>query len=249
MARLTRTIRHLGARIACAAGALGLAGWASPTGEAQVFSPVVREGDRSVQYRATYLPGEGDRPDQQRHRLHYQQAIDSKWRWRIIAQGSDVESGDFELNFVQGELVWQFMDSKTAPWDSAFRFDARAVEGDDGASRVGVNWTNQKDWGPWRMRALTLTSVDVGDQRRDGLLLQTRFGGYYKLENGPRLALEVLNVYGRTQSLGSFNDQSHQIGPAIYGTIGEMSYRTGVLVGVSDGARNYDIRFRLTRGF
>ncbi len=223
---------------------------------AGVFGPNISEGDRSAQFRIATSPGQNNGPDRWEARIHYQHALKDNLRARIVLQGSDIETGKFESNFIQAELQWQFKkaakkSSWQSTWASALRLDARLVEKDDGVNRMGVNWTNQ--WNPnqtWQFNNVVLVGTEIGSNARDGLILEIRNGAKYKIGANTRIGIESFSALGRSNALGNFNTQNHRLGPVMTGKIGgETKYLVGMLFGVSRPARDVDFRLWLTRGF
>ena len=102
-----------------------------------IFPPMVDDGHASLQYRATY----GVEAKTVAQRLHYQQAINDTFMWRILFQTRHNEAKPVEFQFAQGELFWDFT-SKDAIWKSGVRFDAR-IRGSGDSGQVGLHWTNQ----------------------------------------------------------------------------------------------------------
>jgi len=217
-----------------------------------VFGPNISAGDRTAQFRIATSPSENGGPERWEARVHYQQALSETLRWRVVLQGSDFETGDFEYNFLQAELQWQFRKAdENSPWASALRLDTRIVESDDGASRLGLNWTNQWNFeNGWQFNNVVLTAREIGPDARDGIILELRNGVKYKLGPEMQIGVESFSALGRSNVLGSFKDQNHRIGPVVTGKLGDnTSYLAGVLFGVSDNARDVDFRLWLTKKF
>ncbi len=210
-----------------------------------VFGPAVNADDRAVQYRVTYDP-DSERAAQ---RIHYQQSIDGDLRPRLVVQGSSAPGDNFDIDFVQAELLWQLTpDDKD--WQMALRFDGQ-VRTVDGRGLVGVNWVNQFDLGKgWQARFLVLSSVDIGNNARDGIFLQTRANVTKKLGGGLSGGVEMFNFYGTTGNLPDFNDQVHQIGPFVSVKAGQgWSLFGSALFGVTRGSPDSQLRLWVTKGF
>ena len=218
---------------AFAALAFTAAGQAQTTGT--VFGPETSAGDREVEYRIAAGVEESGSDASLAHRLHYQQAINDSLRWRAIISWTDPAGGDFELDHVQGELLWQIIERTPGGFSSGLRFDARLSEGDDVPHEIGVNLTNQWVAGDWRVRALVLFDRDVGPQSNDDWILETRASLYRSLDNGLSLGLESFNEFGGLdEGFGGFDDQSHQLGPVVSGDLAfGVEWSAGVLFGLS----------------
>ncbi len=236
-------------RVCLPASALGLMTiMLAPNAAAQntggVFSPIVDEGHKSVQYRSAF----NDDTSRFNQRLHYQQAINGDFMWRLIGQTRETNDSNFDFDFVQAELFWEISDDDDQH-DTGLRFDARLRDGDR-ANMLGLNWMNQFNFdNGWRARALLLTSVQIGEEAVDGLGLQTRFQLNKRLDIGPSVGLELYNNYGTTDDgLGSFDDQNHTVGPYVSWPFSEgWSLFTGPLFGVSDGAPDTEYRLWFTK--
>jgi len=216
-----------------------------------VFGPVVKEGDRSFQYRAGFSPGQDGGPDRFVHRVHYQQAINESLRWRVVAQGSDLEDGNLEGNFLVGELHWQFLDQKTDGWSSALRLDGRLTEGDDGASLIGLNWTSQVPLSEdWSFIGVILLAEELGDRARDGTFVQTRASLTHTLSGGNKIGVEMFSVHGDIGDLQDLDEQNLTVGPTFSTKLSEdWSLFAGMQFGLTDPARDTDFRLWFGRSF
>ena len=77
-----------------------------------VFPIQVNEGHRSLQYRAAIDPDNVQDEFGFAQRLHYQQAINGDFMWRIVGQTQKTESSDFDFSFLQAELFWEMSDDE-----------------------------------------------------------------------------------------------------------------------------------------
>ncbi|WJG07797.1 hypothetical protein [Aliiglaciecola sp. LCG003] len=214
-----------------------------------VFGPVINPTDKSLMFRYATSPGENGGEDAIATRLHYQQALNTDFRLRLLAQGRDI-SNDFQYDSAAVELLWQFQHRQQGDWDSALRFDFRTRRGDR-AESVGVNWTNQwKLADSWSARAVGSLAWQFGsDKAATGTSFSTRAQISYKTESKLTLGMDMFNSFGKIGDFGSFNDQNHAIGPTISGKAANMKYMFGYLKGVSDGARDDVFRFWLGTSF
>ena len=214
-----------------------------------VFPAMVNEGHRSIQYRGAINPDNAAGEFGFAQRLHYQQAINGDFMWRILGQTQKTDSSDFDLDFLQAELFWELSDDEDKH-KTGFRFDAR-LRDEDRAEQLGLNWMNHFNFEDgWHARALVLTSVQIGDTAADGVNIQTRGRIAKKLESGHTLGLEMFNNYGRTSGFGSFSDQSHTIGPFIAAPLGnKVSVFAGPLFGITRASPDVEACLWLTKGF
>lgn len=215
---------------------------------AGVFGPVVKEGTSFAEARLSVVPDRnGETAWAQRY--SYERAINGDFKWRLLAQVKDPGAGDAEFDYARAELFWQMTPDENS-WQSGFRFDAR-LSGENQPGQLGAHWTNQiKLDDGWQTRFIVLSAVEVGDNARDGVFLQTRANLSKKLENGLEAGVEMYNNYGSTDALGSFQTQRHQAGPFASTGVGDDWKLFGsVLFGLSDRADDLDLRLRVGRDF
>lgn len=221
----------------------------APTAFAQntsgVFGPVIDEGERGWEYRATYDPdSEG-----LAQRIHYQQAINGALRWRAIAQVRKTDDSDFDPDYLRGELVWQ-VTPDGQKYQSGFRFEGR-YRFDDRPGDVTVHWINQwKHIDGWTLRFLLGATQEIGNDPDDGLQIQTRASAYTPLPEGPRLGVELFSEYGSTSDWLPTDEQEHQFGPfAVFKLNENWSLYSGALFGLTDASDDTQLRFRLTKDY
>jgi len=209
-----------------------------------VFPPIVNEGHKSLQLRLAFA----DDNNGSAQRLHYQQAINDDFMWRIVGQVNS-NNGDTDFNFVQGELFWDFSD-KGDDWAQGVRFDLR-VRDENRPSQFGFNWMHQfKLSNRLTARALALSTVQFGDNAADGIALQTRGSLMYKTNDKINIGVELFNSYGTTANFQSFKNSQQQFGPFISVPIrNNTSIYASALFGLSDATTDTDLRLWVTQSF
>ena len=223
------------------------AGLAAAQTTGGIPGPGITEGERAVQLRGAWAPGEGGQRDRWAARLHYQQALGDDLRWRVVLQGTDFETGDFETTFLQGELQWEIDDDPG--WGKALRFDARLSEDDDAADALGLVSINQFALGPKTFaRADVFTNLQVGSRRTGGVGAEFRGQLGYRAGARTTLVLESFNTVGRGKSFGKFGSTPQRAGPGVsYGLGNGASVFGSVLFGLNDSAADTDLRLWLTK--
>lgn len=209
-----------------------------------VFPPDVNEGHKSAQYRiAANLD-----TDRFAQRLHYQQAINGDFMWRIVGQTRETATSDFDFDFVQAELFWQISPDENK-YRTGLRFDAR-LRNDDRSEQLGLNWINQWDLdGGWTARLIALTAVQIGDNSADGISLSPRAHLAKKLDNGLNVGVEYYGNLGSTDKF-SLDNNAQTAGPFVSTKLtGKTSVVAGVQLGLNDAAPDADLRLWVTQGF
>jgi hypothetical protein len=210
-----------------------------------VFGPVIDEGERGWEYRATYEPdSEG-----LAQRVHYQQALNGELRWRAVAQVRKTDDSDVDLDYLRGEIVWQ-VTPDDQKYQSGFRFEGR-YRFNDRPGDVTVHWANQwKHIDNWTMRFIVGATQQIGNDPADGLQIQTRASAMTSLSDGPKLGLELFSEYGSTSDWLDADEQEHEFGPvAVWKLNEDWNLYSGALFGLTDASADIQLRFRLSKGF
>jgi hypothetical protein len=210
-----------------------------------VFGPVIDEGERGWEYRATYEPdSEG-----LAQRVHYQQALNGELRWRAVAQVRKTDDSDVDLDYLRGEIVWQ-VTPDDQKYQSGFRFEGR-YRFNDRPGDVTVHWANQwKHIDNWTMRFIVGATQQIGNDPADGLQIQTRASAMTSLSDGPKIGLELFSEYGSTSDWLDADEQEHEFGPvAVWKLNEDWNLYSGALFGLTDASADIQLRFRLSKGF
>lgn len=210
-----------------------------------VFGPVIDEGERGWEYRATYEPdSEG-----LAQRVHYQQALNGELRWRAVAQVRKTDDSDVDLDYLRGEIVWQ-VTPDDQKYQSGFRFEGR-YRFNDRPGDVTVHWANQwKHIDNWTMRFIVGATQQIGNDPADGLQIQTRASAMTSLSDGPKIGLELFSEYGSTSDWLDADEQEHEFGPvAVWKLNEDWNLYSGALFGLTDASADSQLRFRLSKGF
>ncbi len=212
-----------------------------------VFPPMVNEGHKSFQYRAAIDPDNNAGETGFAQRLHYQQAIDRNFMWRIIGQSRKTVDSDTDFDFAQAELFWD-LSQNDQNYRTGLRFDVR-VRDNSRPNQLGINWMNQFHFGDgWSARALLLSSFQIGANAGDGINLQTRWQLAKKIANKHTLGIELYNSLGNTEDFGSLSDQSQTLGPTwVASTNSGWSFFSGILFGLTDASPDSEARVWITK--
>lgn len=212
-----------------------------------IFGPVVNEGHKLWQYRATIDPDNAAGNVGFAHRLHYEQAINGDLMWRVVGQAKKTAASDLDFDFVQAELFWQITPDEQ-DYQTGLRFDA-TLRNDNRPEQLGLHWINQWRFAQgWQVRAIALSGVQLGDNSTDGVFLQSRSHIQKSIDGGKAVGIEMFNNFGTTDNLGSFKDQTHSLGPYVTVPIGDnFSIFAGTLFGLSEAAPDNELRLWLTK--
>ncbi len=210
-----------------------------------VFSPVVNDGHRSAQYRATFDPDS----EAFAQRFHYQQSLNDDVMVRGLVQTRKTNDSDVDFDFVQGEIFWELSDADDA-WKTGMRFDAR-IRSDGRPGMLGVNWMTQRALSEnWQGRFVVLTSADIGDDARDGVFLGTRAQLAWSGHDTVDLGVQLYSSYGAVDDLQGFDEQTHQLGPTVTARLDHgWGVYANILFGLTDATPDQQLRLWLSRRF
>lgn len=208
-----------------------------------VFPPNVDEGHKSAQYRVAFNTDTNGFAQ----RLHYQQAINGDFMWRVIGQTRETDSSDVDFDFLQAELFWELSPENT-DYRTGVRFDAR-LRDDNRPHQVGLNWMHQWKFSEgWTARLVGLSSVQFGDNNADGIFLAPRAHLSRKLDT-VTLGVEYYGNFGSTDEF-TLSKTGQTAGPFISTKLtGKTSIMAGVQIGLNNAAPDTDLRLWLTQGF
>lgn len=210
-----------------------------------VFGPIVNDDYAAIQYRAAY-DVENDRFAQ---RLHYEESLNGDFMWRAVFGTHETERSNFDFDFFQAELFWELSEDHR-PYRTGLRFDLHLADRDR-PHFVGLHWMNQYDFNEkWSCRFLTLSTLDFGENARQGVFLQTRASVTYRVNEVFSVGAELYDSYGSTDDLQGFADQTNQLGPVINYSLGDgFSVYGGVLYGLSESSPDSQWRLWFTKTF
>lgn len=212
---------------------------------AGVPPPGVNEGHRSAQYRVAFNPD----TDNFSQRLHYQQSIDGDFMWRAVLQVRETPASAVDLDYIRAELFWE-LETGNEGWKTGFRFDGQYTS-DNRPGFVGALWLNQFQLAPRVSARLALvTRYQIGDNRRDGLFLQSRANLAYAASEDVSIGVESFNTYGFTSDIGPIGEQNHVAGPFANIRLGaKWGLTTSALFGMTQASPDAELRLWLTRRF
>ena len=205
---------------------------------------------RAIEFRTAFAPPSDGRPDRITSRLHYQQTVTDNLRLRAVVQGADTNVSGFDFDLVQFEAQYQFLEDEKAGIDSAVRLDV-LINDDVGPNLVSFNSTTDVPLGErWVWRGVVLAQVQFGDDRADGLFLQTRSSLRYKINKAVNIQAQAFNFYGSTADFPALRDQVHSVGPALAAKLGQgWSLEASTLFGLTNASSDVDFRVFLAKSF
>ena len=231
--------------VACACLCIATPAFAQNT--TGVFGPTVDADDHNLVYRAAIVFDDGD--DSWGQRIHYERAVNDRFRPRIVVATRERGGNQVDLDFVRLEAVLQLTPDERK-WQRGLRFEARMR--DEGAEEIRVNFANQWSLGDgWRARAILLNTLQVADRTNDELQFSTRLGVSRKLDGGARVGVHGFFGLGDTSGLNVLNDRvDSEAGPFVAFDISDnVDMYIGTLHALTDGSPDTQLRIFVGRSF
>lgn len=213
-------------------------------------SPVIKPGERAFGYRIAYGVADDGAPSSIAHRLHYDHAVTGNLRLRVAGTVRDRDGAAPDFANVAVEARWQVASRVTRGFDAGLIVNLAVPTSPGAPERLRFGLPVSVDIGEdWQVRAVAFTGVELGDNARDGALMETRFEATRRV-GGLRVGAQMFSDYNTTAAPGGFDEQRHQLGFVAKGELlPRLKYETGALFGVSDAAADIDLRLFLSYGF
>lgn len=246
-----RFLQGTGKPFAPALAAMGAlcAQTATAQNTSSISSPTVTAGDRSVEYRFGWVPGEDGLDDSFAHRFDYGFSLNSRSSLKLNARFEEKPGSDLRFDNFNVEYLMELTPETAKVWQSGIRFDARISNGPD-SERIGIDWLNR-----WRLtdrvqaRGMLIATRSFGGNADDAIAFEARSSLSVKLNGDYDLAVLGFFDLGTSDNF-TLDDQTRQVGPTISGPLGNgWSWTAGNLFGLSDDAPDNDVRLWVSKDF
>jgi 23S rRNA (guanosine2251-2'-O)-methyltransferase len=216
-----------------------------------VSSPVINKDKGNIEFRS------GDNVDdsfegngQYNQRLHVDYGFTDWYGVQFIANQRYGQGEGWSYRATDMEHKFQLFEGGVDGFDGGFRLVYRFADGANKPDNVNFRGLLRVPDGRHEYRHNVIVTRELGADAENGKSLETRWQWTYKMDEGYRLGLEMFNRFGKLDNLSGFNNQGHQLGPVMKGTLYEdIKYQTGVLAGVSEGAPDEAFKLFLTQPF
>ncbi len=217
-----------------------------------VHGPIVKVGHQQVDMRLSYIEATNSgKVDNWGKRFHYERSLNKELKIRFVA--GFVGKTNFDFNNTKVELLYNFNKFKESSSDDRFasgiRLDLRARKG-SAAEDIAVHWTSQYNLSSTQyVRGILILGQNIGPEQSHSLKLGTRFSYYQKINDRLDLGLELYDSFGEFSDVSDFDQQKHQIGPAVFYKFGKTKIFARYLFGLTDSTSDNTLSFRLTHNF
>jgi hypothetical protein len=216
--------------------ACGSSAWALD----EIYSPNAEPKELAVEYAGSRtFDHDSSKNNAQEHEVAVEYGVNNRLEIEGSAGFEKQPEGDVQLNHYEAEGRLQFAEQGKYWLDSGLlvAFDEAAHHAD--ANNLEVKLLLQKDVGRFTSKANIGFDQAVGKNSTGAggpdyvFLWSTR----YRYNELAQPGFEIQSDLGQGQELQHFGEQTHYVGPALYGRLfGHLKYETAYLFGVSDAS-------------
>lgn len=196
--------------------------------------------------------------DDSKYKDHFREyALEAEYgitdRWGIgfefVAERGHGEGTRYAVTAM--EHTFQFLkQGKDAPFSLGIRMEYEKSHidhaSDKAKARLLFRYLNESFEGRFNIGG----DREVGSDAKRGFNGDMRMSLRYHVNEHFAPALDYLGGTGRVDELPRFDDQTHRIGPVIYGHINEkIGYQVGYLAGLSEAAPDHTLKFAVEYKF
>lgn len=212
-------------------------------------SPHISEGELELEYEAVGLIDSDDAKRKAKHEVEISYGVTDWFRPEVVAKYEDAGNESGELSTLGFGAQFVFIQPGTHWFDSAIRVVYEHKLHDD-ADELKTKLLLQKEYGNFRHRANVNVSQQLGDDAQAGgpewsLVWSSRYSITPNLAAG----FEYDGEFGQSRNFDRYSEQSHYIGPVLYGKLSDdLKVEAGYLFGISNAAADGAVRFAIEYG-
>ncbi len=202
-----------------------------------VSSPSVTKGETELEWRGSYTHDDDS------------DSRDGAWKQRAMTSYGFTESlmvefaadlerpgnGGTEYSATKLDFKYEILERGKAWIDLGVKggYTHSATSSPD---KVELKLLAAKDMGNFSHRANIGLERDIGDDADNVYEGTFSWSSRYKASDAIQPGIELYSNVGDISESSDFDDQSHQLGPVLYGKAGIFNYEAGYLVGLTDAS-------------
>ncbi|RIL11483.1 MAG: hypothetical protein DCC75_02260 [Proteobacteria bacterium] len=212
----------------------------------KIYSPIVEEGELELETRGTYSFDDDDSKDgayKQLFGLGY--GFTDRFAAEIYGEIENSPGEDLAFEAVMGEGRYQLFEQGEYWLDAGLYLEyeygteskEHEMEGKILLEKTTNTWINTANF------ILERQVFGSGGEDWEG---DIRWHTLYRFSEELEPGIEIQSGFGALDDAGAFDDQDHNIGPALHGKLlGHVGYELAGLFGVSDAAADFTLRWVL----
>lgn len=239
-------------RLLLATSALMLAPAIALAGVGKISGPEVEQGEFEAKYLGTHTEDDrASKDDNNTHRLEFEYGFTENWSGEIGFKADDYNNQEADLKAVYLEALRTMTRQSDGWWLSSGLLGEYVVNTDHGPNKVEGQLRLQRMQGPVRVRFNTTLEREVGGGDEEEIEIGTRASAMYKTHPNINPAIEWHADWGTLSDIKPSDEQSHWVGPALYGKLfeladgSEIEYQAAYVFGLTDASEDGVARFIL----
>lgn len=212
----------------------------------------VTKGALNAQMRNAYSTDndEHGHDDRWRTRLALDYGFTDSYAAGFFVQGDRRDHDNLELEAVMFDQRLEIHDAAKDGFYSGARLRYTWRDGDKAPDDIHLRLIVGAPIGRWEARFNQLLAHEIGEDSKDGLIVESRAQVTYGLTDDHRIGIESFNNFGNVNDAAGFDTQGHEVGPMFQGRLdGGTTYDVAYRRGISEHAADHIFRFVVGQAF
>jgi high-affinity iron transporter len=227
---------------------------AAPRAEAadKVYSPIVEEGERAIEFRG-HQESDGDPAVDGGQQYKVDLEYSPRWFWNseLVGEWEKPPGESLKNTEIAWENIFQLFEQGRHAIDAGLLIEYAHSMEPGGKDDIELGALFQKDFGPNQMRFNLMAEREL----RSGAETELDYALQYRWRRSPLFepGIELYGTFGELGDFGAFRDHRHEVGPAAFGRVpfggGVLKYEFAWLFALTEDAAAQTARFLLEYEF
>lgn len=217
----------------------------------KVYSPIVEEGEFAIEYRGHHdFDKRSSRNGAQKMKMEVEYGVTDRWATALEGEFErDNRSDAMHFSATAWENLFQFVPQGKYWLDSGLFVEYEVPSDTTAADKLELKLLLEKSMPKWIHTANVVLEKQLGNNASEGTEYGYAWRSKYLL--GPKLEMgfEAHGSLGQVSHTKGFDQQTHQVGPVIYGSLpigghgDKIRYEFGYLVGLTDASADGSLKW------
>jgi len=210
----------------------------------KIYSPMVHSGEIEFETRGTYdFDKRDDRDGTWKQKFGVGGALNDYWAMEIYAETEKDNGEEIDVEAVALENRWQLTEQGEYWLDWGLYFEYEHATQSQTADKLEGKILLEKTQGNLEHRLNIIFEKEIGGYSEEETEGELSAVSRYRLSKYYEPGIEWHSEFGELNKLGSWSEQEHYIGPALYGKMGGgFKYEIALLFGISTEATDKVLR-------
>ena len=212
-----------------------------------ITSPDIKKGVLGIESRNRWdFDDRASKDNFKMHALKLDYGITDRFAVEMLGYMQDIPQHGYEYTSTEFEGKFRFYDPGEYWLDFALKLSYEWKQQDTKADQGKAKFLFSKDFGKWVHVANANFSKEIGTDASKDTELSLAWRTKYKLNKHFEPGFEYYNGLGELSDMQGYDEQTHRIGPMMFGQIVPgLKYQAGYLFGLSDAAEDGSFKFFL----